>query len=132
MNLIGKIFAATFVIAALSGCTAMKKMQVGMAENPYAGQPESILRGQAVYQAHCVRCHGEKGHGDGPDAVTLTSRPLDLTTSASENSANTAAMNITYGKGEMPPNVDLLSSQEIWDVSNYVISLTPPTPDPQN
>lgn len=113
------------VVAALSGCTAMKKMKIGMAENPYAGQPDSILRGQAVYQTHCVRCHGAEGKGNGPDVVTLTSPPLDLSNYASENTANAATMNITYGKGEMPPNVDILSPQEIWDVSNYVISLTP-------
>ena len=94
-----------------------------MAENPYANQPESINRGGTVYTMHCARCHGVEGLGDGADVAGLTSAPVDLTTYGAEKSANAAAMNITYGKGEMPPYENVLTQQEIWDVSNYVVSL---------
>jgi mono/diheme cytochrome c family protein/peroxiredoxin len=33
---------------------------------------------QLLFQVHCARCHGTKGHGDGPDAPLLKSRPRDF------------------------------------------------------
>lgn len=32
---------------------------------------QGIVRGQAVYAAHCVRCHGADARGEGPDAAQL-------------------------------------------------------------
>lgn len=128
MNRFGILLAVVWTVFASFGCMAVKKMKVGMATNPYPNDPESIVRGKTIYQTHCARCHGAEGRGDGPGAVGLIFRPLDLTNYASEKSANTAAMNISYGKNEMPPYVELLTTQEIWDVSNYVISLGSSTP----
>jgi cytochrome c553 len=31
------------------------------------------------YTAYCARCHGGNGHGDGPSAVTLKTKPQDYT-----------------------------------------------------
>lgn len=38
-----------------------------------------IVRGQAVYAAHCVRCHGADARGEGPDAARLPMWPPMLT-----------------------------------------------------
>ncbi|MBI1735506.1 MAG: CopD family protein [Candidatus Rokubacteria bacterium] len=38
----------------------------------------SIAHGLALYGAHCARCHGPSGGGDGPDARTLPRPPADL------------------------------------------------------
>lgn len=35
--------------------------------------------GKAIYDAHCVECHGPNGNGDGPAAPVLSPRPRDLT-----------------------------------------------------
>lgn len=34
-----------------------------------------IVRGQALYQQHCLRCHGSDGRGEGPDAEHLPMWP---------------------------------------------------------
>jgi mono/diheme cytochrome c family protein len=40
---------------------------------------EAQPRGKAVYDAHCVECHGVAGNGDGPSAAYLVPRPRDFT-----------------------------------------------------
>ena len=41
---------------------------------------EAQARGKAVYDAHCVECHGAEGKGDGPSAAYLAPRPRDFST----------------------------------------------------
>ncbi len=36
-----------------------------------ADLPDSLSRGQQLYQRACALCHGKTGHGDGPDAFYL-------------------------------------------------------------
>jgi mono/diheme cytochrome c family protein len=38
-----------------------------------------IAKGKEIYAAKCALCHGEKGDGKGPGAVTLPLKPADLT-----------------------------------------------------
>jgi mono/diheme cytochrome c family protein len=40
---------------------------------------EAQPRGKAVYDAHCVECHGATGTGDGASAAYLVPRPRDFT-----------------------------------------------------
>jgi cbb3-type cytochrome c oxidase subunit III len=35
-------------------------------------------RGQILYAANCASCHGARGNGDGPGALSLRPRPADL------------------------------------------------------
>ena len=38
----------------------------------------AVDKGRALYMAHCSRCHGASGIGDGPDAALLRNQPADL------------------------------------------------------
>jgi len=38
----------------------------------------SPQKGEAVFKAHCVRCHGLHGNGDGPDAANQIVRPTNF------------------------------------------------------
>lgn len=38
----------------------------------------TLALGEEVYEAHCARCHGVDGRGDGPDGLGLRFRPLDF------------------------------------------------------
>lgn len=40
--------------------------------------PPDAVKGQAVYQRHCLACHGASGRGDGPDAPALTVPPANF------------------------------------------------------
>ena len=40
--------------------------------------PPDVTRGKAVYERHCLACHGRGGWGDGPDAAALTVPPANF------------------------------------------------------
>ncbi len=47
-------------------------------QSPTGFTAQGIVRGQAVYQQHCVRCHGASANGEGPDAARLAMWPPSL------------------------------------------------------
>lgn len=40
--------------------------------------PSDMARGKAIYERHCLRCHGAGGWGDGPEAAALKVRPANF------------------------------------------------------
>ena len=40
--------------------------------------PPAVTRGKAVYDRHCLTCHGAGGWGDGPDAAALRVPPANF------------------------------------------------------
>jgi copper transport protein len=46
--------------------------------NPIPPSADSVAKGQAIYEARCLPCHGPYGKGDGPVGITLSPRPADL------------------------------------------------------
>jgi mono/diheme cytochrome c family protein len=51
-----------------------------------AGEASEMQRED--FFAYCASCHGPSGHGDGPVAVELKKRPVDLTQLAKNNNGN--------------------------------------------
>jgi len=45
---------------------------------PAQEYPPDVTRGKAVYERHCVSCHGPRGWGDGPNAVLLKIPPANF------------------------------------------------------
>ena len=97
-----------------------------------AAQP----RGKAVYDAHCVECHGAGGKGDGPSAAYLVPRPRDFTTGkykirSTESGSTPSDDDLTgsvrrglYGTA-MPAWDRVLPDGDIADVVQYIKSLSP-------
>jgi cbb3-type cytochrome c oxidase subunit III len=97
---------------------------------------EAQPRGKAVYDAHCVECHGSSGKGDGASAAYLTPRPRDFTTgkykirstetgtAPSDDDLIGSVRRGLYGTA-MPGWDRILSDVEIGDVVQYVKSLSP-------
>jgi mono/diheme cytochrome c family protein len=49
-----------------------------------------------MYAAYCAVCHGDKGKGDGPAALGLSTSPGDLTTITKSNHGKFPTMRVYY------------------------------------
>lgn len=91
--------------------------------------------GKAVYEEHCLKCHGEKGKGDGATAKKLKMKMADYTNAemmAKMTDADltkiTASGGESVGKSKlMPAYSDKLNEKQIADVIAYVRALAKKT-----
>jgi cbb3-type cytochrome c oxidase subunit III len=120
------------VVAAVAGAGLFADAQTAPA-TPSAVSPQ---RGKAIYQKHCVECHGKTGRGDGPASPFLTPRPRDFTfgkykirstdtgqVPTDEDLIRSVSQGL-YGSA-MPAWTQLLPDADIRDVVAYIKTLTP-------
>jgi len=97
--------------------------------NPVPPNAESVAAGKAVYEVHCVPCHGETGKGDGPLGVVLNPRPADLSQHAVPGVHTDAQLYewITNGfpGSAMPAWKAKLSDTDRWNLVNFMRTLAP-------
>lgn len=87
-------------------------------------------KGRLAYQVHCARCHGHEGRGDGPDAAVLRPPPRDFASHPWTHGETPEAIRAVIRQGipgtAMTAWGDLLASQELDAVVDYVRTLGPP------
>ncbi len=97
--------------------------------NPILPNSELIAAGQAIYEVHCVPCHGETGKGDGPLGLTLNPKPADLTLHAIPGVHTDAQLYewITNGfpGSAMPAWKTQISDTDRWNLVNFIRTLAP-------
>jgi putative copper resistance protein D len=85
----------------------------------------SVTAGQALYEQHCVACHGLHGHGDGPVAQLNKLQPANLTEPhVSWHTHGDMYWWLSHGKGMMPGFGNVLSEDERWHLINWLIALS--------
>lgn len=95
---------------------------------PESGK-EAIARGAALFQTHCVACHGTAADGKGPAAVAFTPPPRDFTdpeakwTLGREPAQIHAAVSQGIEGTGMAGFAAVLSAEDLWDVVHYLGSL---------
>jgi mono/diheme cytochrome c family protein len=91
--------------------------------NPVPSSPESIKRGQASFMTYCVACHGPTATGNGLVAQKGFF-PMDLHSEHTRTASDGFIYShIRRGGPLMPSYRFALSSEQAWDVVNYVRSL---------
>ena len=83
----------------------------------------SIARGSVVYAAQCASCHGTEGHGDGPMARDLATKPADLAAGhVADHRDGDLYWWITHGIAgtPMPGFGASLDDVARWDLVNFV------------
>lgn len=89
-------------------------------ENPVPRNEQSLVRGQSLYAGHCLRCHGEKLRGDGPDGADLDPPPANLIEHAPHHTDGDFAYRIRTGRGPMPAFKEVLDERDIWHLVNFL------------
>lgn len=93
-------------------------------ENPIPPTEASLQRGEKLFKNNCSSCHGIGGRGDGP-VIKKGFYPVDLT--APQTQARTDGYIYSYirygGKVMMPSYRENVSSDEAWNIVNYVRKL---------
>jgi mono/diheme cytochrome c family protein len=94
--------------------------------NPTKPTPASLAAGKKAYALDCAMCHGKSGAGDGDLAadmkLTLKDyRDPDALKAMTDGEIYTV---IDKGKGQMSGEEGRMKPAQIWDMVNYVRSLS--------
>ncbi|MFL5733213.1 MAG: cbb3-type cytochrome c oxidase subunit II [Chloroflexia bacterium] len=93
--------------------------------NPMEATTRSLVHGKQVFTTNCVGCHGFLGNGKGPAAVFINRpAPRNLTDASQQLYFSDGEMYdaILFGVDgtAMPAFGDILTVNDIWDVTNFV------------
>lgn len=94
--------------------------------NPVKATPESISEGKKMYGYDCAMCHGQKGDGKGDLAADMKTPMLDFRDPKGIQTQTDGELFyvIKNGKGEMPAEGTRAKPEQVWDMVNYVRSLS--------
>ena len=89
--------------------------------NPIAATPESVARGNALFDINCALCHGQTSAERGPVGKKLVPPPPGLDHDMVQGlSDSTIFKAITFGFGRMPVFKDKLVPEERWSLVNFL------------
>ena len=88
--------------------------------NPQAADDSSIARGQRKFMKTCVPCHGKAMAGDGPVAALFMPPPDLLAQQTRDRKDGYIYSYIRHGGVVMPTYGPAVTSNEAWDVINYI------------
>lgn len=92
--------------------------------NPVATDNKTIAYGGRIYRKVCLTCHGDFGHGDGPQAHELANKPASFKEDiVMHRSDGELFWWISNGGSDMQPFKEVLSEDDIWTVVQYVRKL---------
>jgi mono/diheme cytochrome c family protein len=94
--------------------------------NPTKPTPASLAAGKKAYALDCAMCHGKTGAGDGDLAADMKLTLKDYRDPAALKAMTDGEIYtvIDKGKGQMSGEEGRMKPAQIWDVVNYVRSLS--------
>ena len=96
------------------------------AENPVKATPESLARASKWWGMDCAMCHGKNGDGKGETARDMKLTIVDFTDPKTLKDRTDGELNylIRNGHEDMPPEGPRITTEQGWDLVNYVRSFT--------
>lgn len=96
--------------------------------NPVRRTEAVMIRGEELYRAHCLMCHGVAGRGDGPAAFSVNPRPADFTKPQGIDDHSDGELFWYISKGiagtSMPAFENFLTEEERWTLVHYIRSFS--------
>jgi mono/diheme cytochrome c family protein len=89
--------------------------------------PADLARGKALYERHCMTCHGPRGYGDGPNALLLTITPANFHRPGSFMKSDETLLRMIEHGGVFSPMHSWrgrLTDGEMQDVLAYIRTLS--------
>ena len=124
------ILAGLAAVSLVAGYTVAPNLPTApvwtrFATNPVAATPDQVSAGRATYQAKCAICHGPRARGDGPAALAMIPKPLDLTVHVPLHADGEIFWFVSEGIAgtQMPAWKEQLSETERWQVIRYLQEL---------
>ncbi|GAB3362142.1 MULTISPECIES: c-type cytochrome [Giesbergeria] len=96
-------------------------------QSPSQFTADGIVRGQALYQQHCLRCHGSDGRGEGPDAPHLPMWPPNFSGALLWKRLEGElfwrvrhGLHNRHGQATMPGFASSLNDTQIWELLDFL------------
>ena len=91
-------------------------------KNPLTATEANLAAAKEIYNKKCVDCHGDKGKGDGSEAMMYDPPPSDLTDAAKINKLTDGEIfyQITEGRKPMPSFKKKLTEEQRWQLVLFV------------
>ncbi len=96
-------------------------------KNLIPSDESSIEEGRKLYLRHCASCHGPSGKGDGSMALA-GGTPANLTDETWDHGSSDGEIFVVIRDGtssDMEPYKDRLTENQMWQLVNYIRSLSP-------
>lgn len=126
----GRALAIALLAAWSAACSTGERFPSPPAE--ILSSAEAIRAGEALYRKDCQICHGPAGHGNGPQAKSLSPSPADLVNlSGPRSDRGYWFLRIKEGKqaplarpgSAMPSWGQHLSDEQIWQLVAFLNAL---------
>jgi mono/diheme cytochrome c family protein len=92
---------------------------------PRLASAQTRARGRRLFLEHCALCHGDRADGRGVRQEGLTSPPRDFTDPVWRRRTSPRRIFFTIregSRGTPMPAWGILTDEEIWDLTAYLIS----------
>lgn len=111
--------------AIFSALTVMFAAAAWVSAQTVPGNPQE---GQSIYRQHCLRCHGEKLDGRGPESGDLIVKPTNFLSPAVSSKTDWELL-VTIANGALFTPMHSfrgkLNDQQMLDVLSYIRSVAP-------
>ena len=106
--------------------------EVKRLKNPLVPSEATLKAAREIYLDQCAQCHGERGKGDGPEAMMHSQAPADLTDAGRMNTVTDGEIfyQISEGRKPMPSFKKRLTEDQRWWLVLLVRSLSAPSAKP--
>lgn len=93
-------------------------------KNPVNATRRSVNKGEVLFMNSCASCHGNNADGKGPLSKSLSTEPTNLQAMSGMHPDGDFAWKIANGNGAMPAWKDSIKQKDIWNLVNYIQSLS--------